>query len=378
MWHEEQSNGKIKFIEYYKDPYTGKRQRAYVTLDRYTKQSENKARRMLNEIIDEKTRTSGNQSILFGDLVEEWKLSHSKKVKPRTMKVYKHPIDKILKFIGPDVIVSNIDTRLLQSFVDNLMNQYSDNTVNLIKQPLNLMMKYAVKMEYIDKNPMSNVETPKRKLVTNELLEEKYLETEQIENIIKDLRDPIYGNHIANFAETIYLTGMRPGELLALEWSNINFDTMKIKIVHTLDYSTNGHAKARPESVKNDGSFRTIDMPLRVKEIFIEELNYQNTNDLQNDFVFISNKGTHLSINTINRKIKKTSLKLYGIVVTGHSFRHSHITLLSELGLPLKSIMDRVGHKDVNTTIKIYTHVTEKLKQDLVDKLNEFVPIQSL
>lgn len=262
--------------------------------------------------------------------------------------------------------------------IKDYTNQYSDNTVNLIKQPLNLMMKYAVKMEYIDKNPMSNVETPKRKLVTNEQLEEKYLETEQIENIIKDLRDPIYGNHIANFAETLYLTGMRPGELLALEWSNINFDTMKIKIVHTLDYSTNGHAKARPESVKNDGSFRTIDMPLRVKEILIEELNYQNTNDLQNDFVFISNKGTHLSINTINRKIKKTSLKLYGIVVTGHSFRHSHITLLSELGLPLKSIMDRVGHKDVNTTIKIYTHVTEKLKQDLVDKLNEFVPIQSL
>ncbi|MDD6384652.1 MAG: tyrosine-type recombinase/integrase [Streptococcus hyointestinalis] len=375
MWHEKQANGNYKFIEYYKDPYTGKKKRAYVTLDRLTKQSETKARRMLNEIISERIRTTGDTTIQFHELVDEWEASHSKEVKPRTMRVYQHPITKIKDFIGEDVLVKNIDTRLLQAFIDDLRGKYADNTVNLIKQPLNMILKYAVRMEYIKVNPMDNVVTPKRKSLSKKQLEETYLETEQYQSIIKVLRDPIYGNHIANFVETIFLTGMRPGELLALMWEDIDFDNLKIKIAHTLDYSTNGHAQATVGSVKNDGSYRTIDMPSRVRDIFIEEQNYQRMNDLDNPFIFISKKGNHLSINTINRKIKKTSQKLYGIIVTSHGFRHGHITLLAELGIPLKAIMDRVGHTDVNTTIKIYTHVTEKLGRQLVDKLNNLVPI---
>ncbi|MHC5848166.1 tyrosine-type recombinase/integrase, partial [Streptococcus pyogenes] len=67
-----------------------------------------------------------------------------------------------------------------------------------------------------------------------------------------------------------------------------------------------------------------------------------------------------------------------GIVITSHSFRHAHITLLAELGIPLKSIMDRVGHTDVNTTIKVYTHATDKIGKQMMDKINKFVPIQSL
>ncbi|MFT0832591.1 tyrosine-type recombinase/integrase [Streptococcus agalactiae] len=378
MWHEEQANGKIKFIEYYKDPYTGKRKRAYVTLDRYTKQSENKARRMLNEIIDGRIKSSGDVYVRFGQLVDEWKLSHSKTVKARTMRVYKHPLEQIRAFIGDEVLVKNIDTRLLQKFVDGLKDRYADNTVNLIKQPLNMILDYAVRMEYIQINPMKNVVTPKGKKMTKKQLEGKYLETEQNQRIITELRDPVYGNHIANFAEVIFLTGMRPGELLALRWDHIDFEKLKIKIEYTLDYTTNGHANAKLGSVKNDGSYRTIDIPLRVKEMLVEELNYQNTNDLRSDFVFITNKGKHLSINTINRKIKKTSEKLYGIVITSHSFRHAHITLLAELGIPLKSIMDRVGHTDVNTTIKVYTHATDKIGKQMMDKINKIVPIQSL
>lgn len=370
MWHEEQANGNIKFIEYYKDPYTGKRQRAYVTLDRYTKQSETKARRLLNEIIECRIKSSGDQFVRFGQLVEEWKTSHSKTVKARTMKVYRHPIEKIKDFIGDDVLVKNIDARLLQKFIDYLKDRYSDNTINLIKQPLNMMLNYAVRMEYIMSNPMKNVVTPKRKKMSKKQFEDKYLETEQNQKIIEQLRDPIYGNHIANFSEIIFLTGMRPGELLALRWDHIDFEKLKIKIEYTLDYTTNGHANAELGSVKNDGSYRTIDIPLRVKEMLVEELNYQNTNDLRSDFVFITNKGKHLSINTINRRIKKTSEKLYGIVITSHSFRHAHITLLAELGIPLKSIMDRVGHTDVNTTIKVYTHATDKIGKQMMDKIN--------
>ena len=50
--------------------------------------------------------------------------------------------------------------------------------------------------------------------------------------------------------------------------------------------------------------------------------------------------------------------------------RHSHVSLLTELGVPIKTIMERVGHKDEKTTLQIYTHVTKKMKEDVDEKLN--------
>ncbi|MBR9584032.1 tyrosine-type recombinase/integrase, partial [Staphylococcus aureus] len=55
--------------------------------------------------------------------------------------------------------------------------------------------------------------------------------------------------------------------------------------------------------------------------------------------------------------------------VTTHTFRHTHITLLVEMNVSLKAIMKRVGHVDEKTTIRIYTHVTEKMDRELTQKL---------
>ena len=51
-------------------------------------------------------------------------------------------------------------------------------------------------------------------------------------------------------------------------------------------------------------------------------------------------------------------------------FRHTHVALLVEAGVPIKVISERLGHANVNTTLDIYTHVTENMKLDLRLKLN--------
>ncbi|GFE45949.1 tyrosine-type recombinase/integrase [Streptococcus canis] len=370
MWIEPLDNGKYRYAERYKDPYTEKSKKISVVLDSNTRQTQNKAVRLLNQMIDERLSVKNYDYLTFGKLVDEWKESHSKTVKARTMRVYKNPIKKIQDFIKEDVLVKNIDVKILQSFVDSLKGKYADNTVNLTLQPLNLILEYAIRMEYIDNNPFDKVVRPKRKKASKKALEEKYMESSKFKDIITEMRTYSASSHVSNFAEVIYLTGMRPGELLALRWVDIDFDAKKIRIQHTLDYSVNGHANAVLSSAKTDGSERTIDAPDRVIDIMIEELNYQKLEGLESDFVFISRNGNHLSINTVNRRIKKASEKLYGFTVTSHTFRHAHVTLLAEMGIPLKAIMDRVGHSDVNTTIKIYTHTTEKMGRELLQKLN--------
>ncbi|HEY2493162.1 MAG TPA: site-specific integrase [Paenibacillus sp.] len=63
-------------------------------------------------------------------------------------------------------------------------------------------------------------------------------------------------------------------------------------------------------------------------------------------------------------------------VATPHIFRHTHISMLAEAEVDLKTIMKRVGHDDADTTLKIYTHVTDKMKKNATEKIkNHFADI---
>lgn len=89
-------------------------------------------------------------------------------------------------------------------------------------------------------------------------------------------------------------------------------------------------------------------------------------------FIFISSRGNPLPLTSINRNIQ-TATQNIGIEkhVTSHTMRHSHISLLSQLGVSLGAIMDRVGHTDHKTTLQIYSHVTEQMDKDMMSKLEQ-------
>ncbi|XHB96273.1 tyrosine-type recombinase/integrase [Lactococcus garvieae] len=78
--------------------------------------------------------------------------------------------------------------------------------------------------------------------------------------------------------------------------------------------------------------------------------------------MFLSNRNNPLGTTSFNRILKKAEKECnINKSLSSHIFRHSHVSLLAELNLPLKSIMERVGHSNANTTLKIYNHVTKKL-----------------
>ena len=77
-------------------------------------------------------------------------------------------------------------------------------------------------------------------------------------------------------------------------------------------------------------------------------------------------------LTSINRNIQIAAQNI-GIEkhVTSHTMRHSHISLLSQLGVSLRAIMERVGHTDHKTTLQIYSHVTEQMDKDMMNKLEK-------
>ncbi|WP_460055469.1 tyrosine-type recombinase/integrase [Pseudolactococcus yaeyamensis] len=95
---------------------------------------------------------------------------------------------------------------------------------------------------------------------------------------------------------------------------------------------------------------------------------------LDNRFIFVCKTGNLINPEYLNSYLKRIGRKAQiknknPEDFSSHMLRHSHISLLTELGVPLKVIMERVGHKDEKTTLQIYTHVTQSMKFDLSNKL---------
>lgn len=99
------------------------------------------------------------------------------------------------------------------------------------------------------------------------------------------------------------------------------------------------------------------------------------------DFVFQRTNGYPFIVKSISSRMKRIfKFTVVEKKLTPHSFRHTHISMMTESGAKLPTIMERVGHIDSNTTLKVYTHVTNNMKvksinnvanlhSDILDKL---------
>ncbi len=114
---------------------------------------------------------------------------------------------------------------------------------------------------------------------------------------------------------------------------------------------------------------RTIDLSQKAIEVYKEVVTLSNYND--SDFLFSTSKGTPVQITAINTFLREYVKPKMNIDknISSHIFRHTHVSKLAELGVPLYAIQDRVGHENSKITESIYLHVTnnvrEKLKLDI-------------
>ena len=147
-----------------------------------------------------------------------------------------------------------------------------------------------------------------------------------------------------DFVTVQLLTGLRAGELLVVTPKDIDIKNK------TLSVNKTKHTSGVFTSPKTLSSMRTIEINDETLAILIRYTSSSKT-------VFETN------LSTLNHNLKKIKL-------TTHMFRHNHVTLLVEAGVPIKVISERLGHSKIDTTLDIYTHVTENMKLDLREKLN--------
>lgn len=372
MWMEELPTGKYKFFERYKDPYTEKLKKVSVTMEKKTPQARNQAALLLQEKIKQKLNKKQVESITFEEIYKLFYKSWSQTVKESTKHNCKS-IDKKMKEVIPsDTLLANLDRRFLQEAIDKVIKTNGHIVAKKIRHRLRGIFKYAVQYSYIENNEVDYTTIP-QKPKTLEDLEKKrnnFLTMDEIKALVKVLNSREYHQKYADMVIVLALTGMRYGELSALQLKNIDFQNNKIEITGNFD-SVN-KIKTLP---KTTNSIRTIKASKTVMEAIqrqIARLSERFQPLTSDDYIFCFEKWNQPTTIACFIQILKKYGKEAGIDknLTSHIFRHSHISFLAESGLPIKSIMDRVGHSNAKITLEIYSHTTQDMEDKLVNKLD--------
>jgi integrase len=171
---------------------------------------------------------------------------------------------------------------------------------------------------------------------------------------------------------TLAYTGMRRSEALALRWGDLNFATGRLGIRRSADVTTRNKAK-----VTKTGAARVLDLDtetLAVLKTYKVKRGAISLNLARSDgYVFGNDAGEIRSPNEVSRRwtsrVRRPQARLDELPrVTLKCLRHTHATLLLELGEHPKVVQERLGHSTITTTMNIYSHVTPTMQRAAVDR----------
>ncbi|WP_291652825.1 site-specific integrase [Clostridium sp.] len=259
-----------------------------------------------------------------------------------------------------------------------------NTTLQNIFTALNSSLNRALKLQLINNNVCKFVDRPKRERFVAETLS-----IEEFHTILNSLNNEDFRDYIMKLALTMTLElGLRRGELSGLTWDNIDFKNNKIKIENNFIKTNAGVKVTTP---KTEESKRTlvvsgslISMLKEHKKILLQnKINYgefyTNENILDGkkyDFVFIWESGIYIDPNywthRFSRVLKKLSINKK---IRWHDLRHTNATLLLSQGVNFKTIQIRLGHADINTTLNIYSHVTEEMQREASEKITNLMQL---
>lgn len=245
----------------------------------------------------------------------------------------------------------------------------------LRKTQYNLFFAYAQSIGYIEVNPMKRVVLPKEKKTLEDFKKKqnKFLNLDEMRFILEQNRPDEKDVRKLLLYEFLFLADLRIGEALGLQWEDIDFEKQTLSVQHTLYRLDVAEKERQLQNTKIVESYRTITLNNRCIEI----LNDFRENLKDNSFVFVNKKGKAYGYVNLSIHFKKTCSVLgeenQEKKYTLHMLRHSHVSLLIEMGVPIKSIMERVGHSNEQMILRIYSHVTKKMNDDLVEKMKDFV-----
>lgn len=302
---------------------------------------------------------SADMDMSFESFVDIYKNDIRSRIKETTWLTKVNIIDKkILPYFGKRKI-SEIQTKEVIAWQNDLLRQkdktgkpYSECYLKTIHNQLSAIFNHAVRFYALRTNPAAkagNMGNEKRK----EMLfwtKEEYLR----------FADVMMDKPVSYYAfEMLYWSGMRLGELLALTPSDFDFQNSTVTINKSYQRLHGEDVITTPKTKKSN---RTIKMSEFLAEEMQEYIKMQYEIEPTDRLFPISKSYLHREM---ERGCKETGLQKIRI----HDLRHSHVSLLIELGFSAVAIADRLGHESIEITYR-YAHLFPSKQNEMANKLN--------
>jgi integrase len=285
------------------------------------------------------------------------------KWKPATINLNRRLADHHILPTLKDLRVIEVEPPRLQRWVDTLARTLSPATVSMCAALLSAAFKQAVTLTIIPSNPCSVVSRPK--------VEQKPMVTWSVEDIAKVdafLRDEPKWLAVYRLMLT---TGMRPGELYALTWSDLDFEQNIVRIRRTI--TDNAEGKRVVGATPKGGKTRYVALSRSARAALLDWQAALVLRSLKadTDYVFPSRRGSPMGENVWlgmhAHIIQRTGVPPINL----HSLRHTSATLELAAGTPIKIVSERLGHRDPLFTMRIYMHVDANLQRSASDAMDE-------
>ena len=339
------------------------------------------------------------KAVTLNDIYELWKVI-KRNLKDNTFINYKYMYDMYCKDDIGVIKLSDLKKSDIIRFYNKLIDTrgLKINTVDNIHTVIHQLLNVAVDDDYVRKNVSDNAMKELKASRNIKADKRMALTLEQQQILLDYLKNSKQYRHWYPIICVMLNTGLRVGEVTGLTQSDIDFNKMTIDVNHTLVYL--GHSDDVSHFIintpKTRAGNRKVPMTKEVAMAIREEIFYQSQAGIKSkavigkfkDFIFVNRFGNLQHQGTLNKALKRIvrdcnqerlAKAKDGETVTllpnisCHILRHSFATRLLEAGINIKVIQEMLGHSDIQTTMDIYTDVSDDLKSSSLGKLEDYL-----
>lgn len=279
-----------------------------------------------------------------------------KKMKASTIKIEKIYYNKHIKPVFGHKKIVLIKAYEVQQLWTEKEKVLSSSTIARLHNLMNKIFNLFIRWDEIKKNPMLNVEKPRVKYNKTEIWSK-----EEMKRFLEYSKS--FNSHMVFWIALN--TGLRQGEILALHWSDIDFEKQEIYVRYNLDRTTRKRG-----SLKTESSERIVYLTRSQINIFKE---HKQKQVFKSNIVCASEVGTYLEPRNIRRTMKLICKQADLKLIRFHDLRHTHGTLFLQATKDVKATQQRLGHADVRMTLDRYIHTSDIAQKQTSEIFSNFI-----
>lgn len=297
--------------------------------------------------------------MLFKDLALMYLEHIQKQFEKSTYNHYKMIYDVHLQAFY-NMQISKITPYFIQNWVDNVMESKTPFVINASLKFCKTAFNYGIKLEILEKNPFKNIEK-----VKVQPKKHGHLNLDEALRVLKICKtsEPDFYPILA----MAVFTGLRRGEILGLQWSDIDFKNGTAHIQRQVA------KEGLKDKTKTSSSRRVIDLTSNLLQILKEHKANQR---VLSKFVFCNRCGEPLNPSNIGGRVFKRVLKKAGYpedFMRFHDLRGTYVDISATEGIPMKYTQSQLGHSKISTTYDIYHKILPDMRKRAINTLENAI-----